>query len=472
MSNPWKQIEALWEMRRALRRKPAAIAARQQTFVRTFVRFARHASPYYQRLYARVPESVQELSDLPVVSKGDLMAHFDEWVTDRAVTRTGVELFLADKTRIGYDFRGRYLLYTSSGSTGEQALFVQDKDALICYRTLNILSMGWSTLRAVMRAGGRWVMIAASTQEHLGSTSAFKLLERIPVLKLLFKQVRILSMTVPLAELVRELNAYQPHALIGYSALVSQLAEEQLAGRLQIHPLLIGTGSEWIPREEHARIRTTFQCAVHDVYAAAECPSIAFSCDQGYMHSYSDRVILEAVDKDYQPVRPGQQSYTVLLSNLINRVQPVIRYDLSDSVTLLPGRCPCGNPFPAFHLDGRKNDPLILNGKTIFPGVAIEMFNHLPGVERFQVVQTGSDRLKVRLQVRAAFESAQVWETALGHLQELLAAEGVGPVHLERSPEPPLTDPLTGKYRYVAIDMAASEQHTPDLSLQPGSAPG
>jgi hypothetical protein len=100
------------------------------------------------------------------------------------------------------------------------------------------------------------------------------------------------------------------------------------------------------------------------------------------------------------------------------------------------------------------------------------MFNHLPGVERFQVVQTGSDRLKVRLQVRAAFESAQVWETALGHLQELLAAEGVGPVHLERSPEPPLTDPLTGKYRYVAIDMAASEQHTPDLSLQPGSAPG
>jgi phenylacetate-CoA ligase len=472
MSNPWKQIEALWEMRRAVRRQPAVIAARQQLCVQTFVRFARNASPYYQRLYARVPERVQTLADLPVVSKTDLMAHFDEWVTDRAVTRAAVERFLADKTRIGHDFLGRYLLYTSSGSTGEQTLFVQDKDALISYRTLNILSMGWSTLRAVMRAGGRWVMIAASTQEHLGSTSAFKLLERIPVLKLLFKQVRILSMTVPLAELVRELNAYQPHALIGYSALVSQLAEEQLAGRLQIHPLLIGTGSEWIPRAEHTRIRTTFQCAVHDVYAAAECPSIAFSCEHGCMHSYSDRVIVEAVDKDYQPVRPGQQSYTVLLTNLINRVQPVIRYDLSDSMTVLPERCPCGNPFPAFHLQGRKNDPLILNGKTIFPGVAIEMFHHLPGVERFQVVQTGSDRLKVRLQVRPAFESTQVWETALGHLQELLAGEGVGAVQLERSPELPGADPLTGKYRYVAVEMAAGEDRPPDLSLQPGSATG
>lgn len=472
MSRPWKQIVALWEMRQAMRRKPAAIAARQRVFLQKFVRFARSASPYYHHLYRSVPNSVQHLAQLPVVTKTDLMASFDAWMTDRAVSRTGVEQFLTDKTRIGHAFLGRYLLYTSSGSTGEQALFVQDQDALICYRTLNILSMGWGTLREVMRAGGRWVMIAATTQEHLGSTSAFKLLERIPVLKLLFKRVRILSMTVPLAELVRELNAYQPHALIGYSALISQLAEEQQAGRLQIRPLLIGSGSEWIPRAEHERIRATFQCAVHDVYAAAECPSIAFSCDYGSMHSYSDRVIIEAVDRDYRPVEPGQQSYTVLLTNLVNRVQPIIRYDLGDSVTLRSDPCPCGNPFPAFQLEGRKNDPLVLNGKTIFPGVAIEMFTHLPGVERFQVVQTGSDELTLRLQVRPAFESEQVWESAIGHLRVLLAEEGVEPVRLLRSPQLPQADPQSGKYRYVAVDLAADGQRTPDVSLHPGPATG
>jgi phenylacetate-coenzyme A ligase PaaK-like adenylate-forming protein len=472
MSNPWKQIEALWEMRRALRRKPAAIAGRQRAFVQTFVRFARTSSPYYQRLYQQLPATVQDLAALPVVRKAELMEHFDDWVTDRAITRAGVERFLADKTRIGHDFLGRYLLYTSSGSTGEQALFVQDKDALICYRTLNILSMGWDTLRQVMRAGGRWVMITATTDEHLGSTSAFKLLERIPVLRLLFKQVRILSMTGPLSTLVSELNSYQPHALIGYSALVSQLAAEQQAGRLHIEPLLIGTGSEWLPRAEHERIRTTFGCAVHDVYAAAECPSMAFSCARGYMHSYSDRVILEAVDKDYQPVGPGQQSYTVLLTNLINRAQPIIRYDLSDSMTLRPDPCPCGNPFPAFVLDGRKNDPLILNGKTIYPGVAIEMFNHLPGIERFQVVQTAPDQLKLRLKVSPAFESERVWQTAVGRLQALLAEEGVGPVSLQRSPELPMADAHSGKYRYVAIDMAPQRPGMPDVSLRPGSATG
>jgi phenylacetate-coenzyme A ligase PaaK-like adenylate-forming protein len=454
MSHPWKQIETLWEMRRAIRRKPAAIVARQRAFVQEFVQFARTHSPYYQRLYRQLPTEVQDLSQLPVVGKLDLMAHFDDWVTDRQVTKEGVEQFMADKTRIGHHFHNRYLLYTSSGSTGEQAIFVQDKDALIQYRTLNMLSMGWSTLRKVMRAGGRWVMIAATTQEHLGSTSAFKLLERIPVLKLLFKQVRILSMIAPRAELVRELNAYQPHALIGYSVLVSDLAAQQLAGDLHIQPLLIGTGSEWIPREEHERIRTTFQCAVHDVYAAAECPSIAFSCDYGAMHSYSDRVILEAVDRNYQPVGPGQQSYTVLLTNLINRAQPIIRYDLNDSVTLLAEPCPCGNPFPAFYLEGRKNDPLILSGKTIYPGKAIEMFNYLSGVERFQIVQTGSNTLKLRLQVAPDYEQEQVWATTINHMQKLLQREGVEAVTMERSEELPLTDPVTGKYRYVSVDMA------------------
>lgn len=454
MSNPWKQVEALWEMRRAVRRGPERIAARQRAFVQEFVEFARTHSPYYQRLYQQLPATIHALSDLPVVTKPALMEHFDDWVTDRSVTRAGVETFMTDKTRIGHHFLNRYLLYTSSGSTGEHAIFVQDKDALISYRTMNILSMGWDTLRAVMHAGGRWVMIAATTQEHLGSTSAFKLLERIPVLKLLFKQVRILSMTLPLTELVRELNEYQPHALIGYSALVANLASEQNAGRLHIQPLLIGTGSEWIPREEHARIRTTFRCAVHDVYAAAECPSIAFSCEHGYMHSYSDRVLIEAVDQAYQPVAPGERSYTLLLTNLLNRVQPVIRYDLNDSVTVRPDPCPCGNPFPAFYLEGRKNDPLVLNGKTIYPGVAIEMFQYIPGVERFQVVQTGPDRLRLRLKVASWYDHEQVWSTTIKRMRALLEDEGVAPIVLERAPELPRTDPLTGKYCYVAVEMA------------------
>ena len=41
------------------------------------------------------------------------MAHFDDWVTDPAVTRAGVDAFVADKTLVGQPYLGRYFLCTT-----------------------------------------------------------------------------------------------------------------------------------------------------------------------------------------------------------------------------------------------------------------------------------------------------------------------------------------------------------------------
>ena len=45
------------------------------------------------------------------------MARFDDWVTDRAVNRAGVEEFVASLDNLGRDFLGRYVVFTTSGST-------------------------------------------------------------------------------------------------------------------------------------------------------------------------------------------------------------------------------------------------------------------------------------------------------------------------------------------------------------------
>ena len=60
---------------------------------------------------------------------------------------------------------------------------------------------------------------------------------------------------------------------------------------------------------------------------------------RGSMHLNADWVILEPVDRAYRPVPPGVMSHTVLLTNLANRVQPIIRYDLGDSVVIEPDPC-------------------------------------------------------------------------------------------------------------------------------------
>src|SRR5690606_33710932 len=80
----------------------------------------------------------------------------------------------------------------------------------------------------------------------------------------------------------------------------------------------------------------------------------AFECRHRRLHVNADWVILEPVDASYGPVPVGEPSATVLATSLSNRVQPIIRYDLADSVTVLPDRCGCGTTRPAIRDEWRK----------------------------------------------------------------------------------------------------------------------
>src|SRR5689334_13890556 len=89
--------ESLWGLLRDLRRVrrggPAAIAARQRARLADLVAAARAGSPYYRELHRDLPD-VPDLRALPVTDKGALMARFDDWATDRAVTWNAVQGFL------------------------------------------------------------------------------------------------------------------------------------------------------------------------------------------------------------------------------------------------------------------------------------------------------------------------------------------------------------------------------------------
>ena len=89
---------------------------------------------------------------------------------------------------------------------------------------------------------------------------------------------------------------------------------------------------------------------------------------------------------------PGEPSHTVLITNLANRVQPLIRYDQGDSVTLRPDVCPCGSPLPAIRVVGRTNDTLSfqtddLGEVRLLPLALGTVIEETPDVRRFQAAQ-------------------------------------------------------------------------------------
>ena len=117
----FSRLSEIWWTRNAGR---AAIEAASRSRLDALVRHAREHSPFYRDAYRGLPPRQLDLAELPVVTKAALMARFDDWVTVPEVKRAAVLAFLADHKQIGERFLGRYVIWKSSGSTGEPGIFV------------------------------------------------------------------------------------------------------------------------------------------------------------------------------------------------------------------------------------------------------------------------------------------------------------------------------------------------------------
>jgi phenylacetate-coenzyme A ligase PaaK-like adenylate-forming protein len=143
----------------------------------------------------------------------------------------------------------------------------------------------------------------------------------------------VFSAQTPLSDLVRQLNAFDPAMLTSYPSTLELLAIEAGAGRLRVRPTLVEAGGETLPPTAAPGIAAALHTPLRGVYGPSECNPMAFRCGFGNLHVSAKWVVLEPLDAAMRPVEPGVRSHTVAVTNLVNRVEPIIRYDLGDSVT-------------------------------------------------------------------------------------------------------------------------------------------
>lgn len=143
------------------------------------------------------------------------------------------------------------------------------------------------------------------------------------------------------------------------------------------------------------------------------------------MHLSEDLVIVEVVDWDNRPVPADVYGDKLLITALFNRTQPLIRYELSDSVRLATAPCPSGHPFALIDdIQGRVEDVLSFQGVAggmvnVHPLVFSRIMDVLP-VSGWQVIQE-VDGLRVLLSgLRGEFRD----ETLADALRQALAEQG------------------------------------------------
>jgi len=139
----------------------------------------------------------------------------------------------------------------------------------------------------------------------------------------------------PLEELVAGLNAFQPTHLSAYPSLAALLAIEAQDGRLHISPDTVTTTSELRTAGMEQQVMAAWPSARLFNFYGTTAGQFAVDCRyHGGMHLFEDLSIVEVVAAGGEAVPDGTSGHHLLVTNLINRVQPLIRYELTDAVTL------------------------------------------------------------------------------------------------------------------------------------------
>ena len=323
------------------------------------------------------------------------MEHFDAAVTDRRLRLDDLleHLAAAEGDEL---YLGEYRAMATSGSSGKKGVFVYNRP-------------GWSGVIARFLRRSDWIGLKPRLPRvrlaMIGGASATHMSRRgVQTFDVGIHRMLSLAVTQPTAELVAELNRFRPDFVNAYPSTAALLADEQTAGRLRLRLKGLTTNSEPLSPALRERLESAFGVRPTDFYATTE-GLYGHECLVGSMHLFDDLCIVENVDGDGRQVPPGEIGARVLVTNLFNLTQPLIRFEIPDLVAVEPEPCPCGRSLLRLRsLEGRAEEVLRLGGVAVHP-LQFAVVTADPDVREFQVVQEG-DSLRLRVALRDGAEAA------------------------------------------------------------------
>lgn len=351
--------------------------------LRELVAIAQERSPWHRRRLARFDAGTLqegELSELPVMTKEDVMANFDDIVTDRRLTLSRVESHLAGLGATPRYLLERYQTVVSGGSSGVRGVFVYDwRGWAGCYA---------GVFRYFQRDfGGRPIslaVVAAGSAAHISRAILHTFSDPATI------RVLPVPITLPTQQIVAGLNEIQPEALVTYPSGLVELVEAARAGELTITPRCIITAGEPLTAELRLAAESVFDASVLNWWVSTEAGPMGIGCGHGpWMHLSDDLIIVEPVDDEGRAVAPGVRSAKVLLTVLYNDALPLIRYEVSDEVTVLEHACPCGSPHTLVEdVQGRRDDSFSYDRVVVHPHVFRSILGRARGIIEYRVIQT------------------------------------------------------------------------------------
>lgn len=345
------------------------------------VMYAIQHVPYYQdfvsqRQLSLSKETIMEdIKQLPIITK-------------EIVRKEGDRLYSAELLD--------YYIATSGGSTGEPVQLRHDKYlekihpgnyflSYAGYDTGDKIALLWGSERDILQGS---IGIKAKVSNTF--VTRRKLLNS-------FRMTR-----EDMTDYVRIINKWKPKVILAYTQSIYELSKYIKEEHLRVYsPEGIVVSAGTLYKDWADEIREVFHCPVINQYGSRETPGIAVSCrESSELHINTFMNYVEVVD-DQGNTLPCDTDGNILVTSLINKSMPLIRYKIGDIGALSSKQtCKCGRNLPCLtHVTGRTVNVFKRRDGTKIDG---EYFTHLfygiKEVERFQVIQTDYEKIQIKIQ--------------------------------------------------------------------------
>ena len=414
--NYLKTLTDLYRLKKNMKLSAEKMRSLQNGKLRKLLRFAWEHSSYYRAVFERAGITEEQLDTLPLscfptIDKQALLEHFDELVTVPDLKQENLREFDAREAADRKPYQGKYHVVHSSGSTGKPGYFVYDEDAwsqmLLGIIRAALWGMSMPQILGLLMKRPRIVYIAATDGRYGGAMAVGDGIDGVGA-----KQM-YLDIKTPVAEWIRQIREFQPNIVIGYPSAIKILAQLMENGEVGLDAERVISCGEPLGTNLRTYLEKIFRTQVVNFYGSSESLALGVETNpKDGMLLFDDMNVIEV------------ENGVMYLTCLYNYAQPLIRYRLSDRLTL---KAPEGGELPftrAVGLLGRNEDVLWFedgrgNREFLHP-LAIEGFC-IEGLKDYQFRQTTKDTFEMFAETEHGASKERIRQEMLQQMREILS---------------------------------------------------
>ena len=393
--NYFKTLLNLYRLKKQAKMNSKQMHTLQEKKLRQMLHHAWDHSAYYKRTFESVGITEKQLDELPLscfptIDKKLFLKHFDELVISPDLRQKELREFDTSESASRKPYKDKYHVVHSSGSTGKPGYFVYDEAAwssmLLGIIRAALWNMSMPQILRLLVKRPRIVYIAATDGRYGGAMAVGDGIDGVGASQM------FLDIKTPLTEWIKNIQEFKPNLIIGYPSAIKILAELVEKGQVDVAVVRVVSCGEPLGSSLRKKLEKIFKSQVINLYGSSESLALGVEIDpEEGMLLFDDMNVIEV------------ESGVMYLTSLYNFAQPLIRYRLSDHLTLQAAQENDAYPFTkAVGLLGRNEDILWFidgegNREFLHP-LAIEGFC-IEGLVDYQFRQIGKDAFEMWAEV-------------------------------------------------------------------------